>query len=100
MRTWLYGLVLVAAATWALAVHTPPGPRSLRVFDPDRLTELELDLWRAYYDKQKLRLFALLVELLREQYRYPWATAVRAGFHLARAAAVFGDARGDYERVL
>ena len=38
--------------------------------------------------------------MLHEQYRYPWAKATIAGFHLARAAATFGDARGDYERVL
>jgi hypothetical protein len=85
---------------YALAVRTPPGPRSLRVFDPDRTADLELGMWQAYYRKEKLRLFALLGTLLHEQNRYPWSKATVAGFHLARAAAVFGDARGDYERVL
>jgi hypothetical protein len=82
------------------AIHTPPGPRSLRAFDPDRLADLEVRMWRAYYGKEKARLFGLLVTMLHEQNRYPWSKAVRAGFHLARAAAVFGDARGDYDRVL
>ncbi len=97
-------LVLVAAAagagTWALAVHAPPGERSFRSFDTDRMTDLETEMWQAYYRKEKLRLFRLLVTMLHEQYHYPWAKAARAGFHLARAAARFGDAKGDYERVL
>jgi hypothetical protein len=93
-------LVSGGALFHAAAIHTPPGPRSLRVFDPDRMADLELRMWQAYYAKQKVRLFALLVTMLHEQNRYPWAKATRAGFHLARAAATFGDARGDYERVL
>ena len=32
---------------------TPPGPRSLRAFDPDRTAALELDMWQAYYAKAK-----------------------------------------------
>ena len=85
-------LAAAAAAYYGLAVRTPPGPRSLRVFDPDRTAELEVAMWQAYYRKEKVRLFSLLVTLLHEQNRYPWSKAVEAGFHLARAAAVFGDA--------
>jgi len=92
----LIGLVL----TRQIFFVTPPGPRSLRVFDPDRTAALELDMWQAYYAKAKFRLFKDLVTMLHEQNRYPWAKATIAGFHLARAAATFGDARGDYERVL
>jgi hypothetical protein len=57
-------------------------------------------MWQAYYAKQNVRLFGLLVTMLREQYRYSWATAAREGFHLARAAATFGAARSNYEVVL
>jgi hypothetical protein len=96
----LAAAVLVAFSAYVLAVQTPPGPHTLRDFEPDRLAELELDMWKAYYAKEKVRLFRLLVTLLREQYRYTWTRAVRAGFHLARAAATFGDTSGDYERVL
>ncbi len=97
---WLVAVVLLAAMYWAVAVRAPSGPRSLRVFDPDRLAELELGMWQAYYGKDKPRLFTLLVRMLREQYHYSWQTAVRAAFYWARAAATFGDATGDYERVL
>jgi hypothetical protein len=97
------GLVVVAALAavyWAVAVRAPSGTRSLHVFDPDRLAELEVGMWQAYYAKEKFRLFRLLVVMLREQYHYSWQKAVVAGYHLAKAAATFGDATGDYDRVL
>ena len=90
--------VVVFAAAFAL---TPPrGPRSMRQFDPNRLADLEVRMWQAYYSKEQVRLFALLVTMLHEQYHYSWATAAREAFHLARAAATFGDLRGNYEIVL
>jgi hypothetical protein len=92
--------VLAAGLAAGLVLHAPAGDRSGRDFDPERLAELELRMWKAYYGKEKLNLFRLLVVTRREQFRYSWATAVRESFHLARAAATFGDARSGYERVL
>jgi len=90
------------AAAFALAfVLTPPrGARSMREFNPPRLADLEVRMWQAYYAKERLRLFGLLVTMLHEQYHYSWATATLEGFHLARAAATFGDLRGGYDVVL
>jgi hypothetical protein len=101
-RRWvLVTVVLTGAAVYYVGwVARPAGPRSHRVFDPDRLAELEVDMWQAYYAKERVRLFRGLVVSLREQYRYPWAKAGRVAFHLARAAATFGDLRGNYEQVL
>src|SRR5262249_18492250 len=76
------------------------GPRSMRVFDPVRLAQLETGMWQAYYAKQNVRLFGLLVTMLHEQYRYSWARATLEGFHLARAAATFGNLKEDYDVVL
>jgi hypothetical protein len=91
----------VAAAVTAYALTAAPaGPRSIRVFDPDRTAALELEMWKAYYGKERVRLFRLLVTMLREQYHYSWTTAATEGFHLARAAATFGDATSQYETVL
>ncbi len=72
----------------------------MRVFNPERLTDLEVGMWKAYYAKQRIRLFSLLVTLLHEQRHYSWAAATREGFHLARAAATFGDLKGNYDTVL
>jgi hypothetical protein len=57
-------------------------------------------MWQAYYAKQRARLFGLLVTMLHEQYHYSWAIAGVEGFHLARAAATFGDVHDDYDVVL
>lgn len=96
----LVTLLLAAALVYAGCFSTPPGPRSIAAFDSDRTAALELEMWQAYYTKENVRLFRGLVTLLHEQNRYPWSKAARAGFHLARAAAMFGNARSDYERVL
>jgi hypothetical protein len=92
------GLAALLVAAFVL-LRAPGGPRSLRVFAPDRMAQLELQMWQAYYRKEKVRLFALLVTMLHEQNRYSWARALQAGTHLARAAATFGDARSGYEQV-
>ena len=95
-------VVAASLAAFGLAfVLTPPrGARSMREFNPPRLADLEVRMWQAYYAKERLRLFGLLVTMLHEQYHYPWATATLEGFHLARAAATFGDLRGGYDVVL
>ena len=93
-------LLAAGAAVWGLGIYAPPGPRSARAFDPDRLADLEVDMWRAYYEKEKVALFKSLLIALREQFRYPWAKSARAGYHLAKAASDFGKASGNYERVL
>jgi hypothetical protein len=72
----------------------------MRQFRPARLADLEVRMWQAYYAKERARLFTLLVTMLREQYRYSWATASIEAFHLARAAATFGDLTGNYDVVL
>lgn len=84
-------VAVVAGFVLALALTPPRGPRSMRQFDAGRLADLEIRMWQAYYHKERARLFALLVTLLHEQYRYTWAAATLEGFHLARAAATFGD---------
>ena len=101
-RGWLAtGLSAIGAAMLAFVLTAPATPsRSLREFDADRLADLELRMWQAYYAKENVTLFRLLVTTLREQYHYSWVTATVEGFHLARAAATFGDARSDYDRVL
>ena len=64
-------VAILMLATYGLFVATPPGPRTLRDFDPDRTAELEVDMWKSYYAKRNVRLFWDLVTLTHEQYRYP-----------------------------
>jgi hypothetical protein len=99
-RKTLVALAILAAFALAFVLTPPRGARSMREFNPSRLADLEVRMWQAYYTKQRARLFGLLVTTLREQYHYSWATATVEGFHLARAAATFGDLRGGYDVVL
>lgn len=99
-RTAIAALMLVAGVIGYIVTSPPAGSRTMRQFAPDRLAELELRMWQAYYAKSNVRLFGLLVTMLHEQYHYPWTTATIEGFHLARAASTFADTRSGYEVVL
>jgi hypothetical protein len=99
-RTLLPAALLVVGGLIALTFVPPPGPRSLKTFDPDRVADLEVDMWQAYYNKERVRLFRGLLILLREQNRYSWARASQQAFYFAKAASTFGSATGDYDRVL
>jgi hypothetical protein len=100
LRATLVGVLIVLAGLIAFVIVPPAGPRSMKHFDAPRMADLELRMWQAYYAKERLRLFALLVTMLHEQYHYSWALATAEGFHLARAAATFGDLKSGYEAVL
>lgn len=97
-RVVLAAIGVALAAAIYLGFATTPG--ALRTFDADRMAARETAMWKAYYDKRNAALFADLVVMLRERYGYPWATAARMAFYLARAAATFGNLRSDYEQVL
>jgi hypothetical protein len=78
--------------------HVEAASRWGRDFDPDRLAFLELRMWKAYYRRQGLRLFGLLVLANREQAGVSWPRAVLAAAYLARAAVGFSRASTNYER--
>ena len=100
VRRLLALLVIGAVVYYVGWMHTPDGPRSLRAFEPDRQADLEVEMWRAYYAKERVRLFKTLVISLREQNRYSWAKAVESAFYLARAASRFAEMKTGYEEVL
>lgn len=99
-RRLVLGLVGLVGVGAVILVVPPGGPRTMRRFDPAQTADLEVDMWKAYYAKENVRLFRDLVQLTRGQYRYSWLDAFRASFHLARAAATFGNAQSGYEQVL
>jgi hypothetical protein len=73
-------------------------PRWGEDFEPDELAALETRMWKAYYRRQPLRLFVLLVRALRAQAKVSWPRVLGASLLLTRAAAGFARASGDYER--
>src|SRR5262245_22073475 len=97
---FLVGVAMIAASgAWAAIDLWRPVSSILRQFNPDKVADLETQMWRAYYDKQRLPLFNQLAELLRHQYRLPFLRSYVVAFHGAKAAFVFkdGKSREDYE---
>ena len=94
--------LVLLLAVWVVYDLFAPRRTSLREFDADEVARLETDMWRAYYSRERLRLFRRLAELLRTQYRMPFWRSQAVAYQAARAAFVFKDGRGraDYERAL
>ena len=100
---WLIaGTLLAIVSTW-IAVDLFTQPRtSLRAFDSQEVTRLETAMWRSYYDKERVKLFGQLAELLRTQYRLPFVRSNLVAYQAAKAAFVFkqGHNRSEYEKAL
>jgi hypothetical protein len=58
-------------------------------FNPDAVAYYEKAGWEAYYDRNWLRAFALLVRLNREQFRMNWFIAILAAIDTVRASIAF-----------
>ena len=94
--------LVILLAAWVAFDLLAPRRTSLRDFDADEVARLETAMWRSYYGRERLRLFAQLGELLRTQYRLPFWRSNAVAYRAAKAAFVFKDGRGraDYERAL
>ena len=59
-------------------------------------------MWRSYYEKQRVKLFNQLSELLRTQYHMPLVRSNQVAYYAANAAFTFkkGSGRADYEKAL
>lgn len=79
-----------------------PRTTHMREFDPDEVARLETAMWRSYYDKERLKLFNQLSELLRTQYHMPLVRSKQVAYYAANAAFIFkqGKQRSDYEKAL
>jgi len=79
-----------------------PRQTKLREFDADEVARLETAMWRSYYEKQRVRLFNEMTELLRTQYHMTPVKSNVVAYYAANAAFVFkeGKQRSDYEKAL
>src|SRR5215813_3139052 len=93
------GVLLVGGVLFDLYY---PRTAKLREFDPDEVARLETAMWRSYYEKEHLKLFNQLSELLRTQYHMPPIRSNEVAYYGANAAFVFkqGQERADYEKAL
>jgi len=94
--------VLVLLICGALYDLFYPRTTHLREFDPNEVARLETAMWRSYYEKQRLRLFNQMTELLRSQYHMTPVKSNVVAYYAGHAAFVFKDGkdRADYEKAL
>lgn len=71
------------------------GDAQRAVFDPDSVAHLEAAGWRAYYDRNWLRVFGLMVQMNREQFRMSLPTAIAAAVDIVRASIAFAPVDND-----
>ncbi len=95
-------VILLVLVAWTLYDLYAPRTAHLREFNPDEVARLETAMWRSYYDKQRVKLFNELAELLRTQYNMPLIRSNQVAYYAADAAFVFkkGKQRSDYEKAL
>jgi hypothetical protein len=98
----IFGVLGLAVLAWVLYDLYAPRTAHLREFDPDEVARLETAMWRSYYEKEHLRLFRQLSELLRAQFDMPLVRSNQVAYYAANAARVFqtGKQRSDYEQAL
>lgn len=95
-------VVLAVLLGWAAYDLLAPHHTKLREFDPQAVAHIETEMWRSYYDKERLKLFTQLAGLMRSQYRMPFLRSNEAAYQAGKAAFVFkeGKQRSDYEKAL
>src|SRR4051812_39734072 len=68
-------------------------------FNPDRVAYLEATGWRAYYERQWLRLLALIVTLCQEQFHIPFPVSLLAAYYATRASVAWAPVDHDVAKV-
>jgi hypothetical protein len=88
-RTWRFVAGLVVVLGLAAAYAGFPRHPDLTQFDPVAMARLETSMWRHYYDKQYLPLFADLYYVARREYGFSPLDSLRLSLSAARAAKSF-----------
>lgn len=61
----------------------------LAQFDYQKMAQLDSDMWRAYYNHQFFKLFLLLIQLMKTQFRFNWFITLRLAYYSGVAAAYY-----------
>lgn len=68
---------------------------SLRNFDPNRVDQLDTEMWKAYYSRNYRGLLRLLFTLLKEQFHLKGFSALLAAYYSAKSALEFQKTHDD-----
>lgn len=95
-------LMFILAGAYVAFDLLAPRESKMRDFDAGEVARLETAMWRSYYDRQQVKLFNQMTELLRSQYNLPLVRSNVVAYEAVRAAFVFKDGhnRADYEKAL
>ncbi len=101
-RRWIIVSLIAVLLAYSLIDLFGPRSKNLRDFDPNEVARLETAMWRSYYNRERLRLFNQLSELMRTEYDLPFIRSNVVAYQAARAAFVFKDGhnRDEYEKAL
>jgi hypothetical protein len=101
-KRYIFLTILGLMVSWVAIDLFAPRTSHLREFNPDEVARLETAMWRSYYDKERVKLFNQMSELLRTQYNLPLVRSNAVAYQAAKAAFVFkaGRNRADYEKAL
>ena len=69
-------------------------------FNPERVAYYEANGWRAYYDRQWVRVLRLIVGLCQEQFHIPFPMSLQAAYYTTRASAAWVPVDHDARKVL
>jgi len=98
------GLLVVGVllGVWIALDLFTPHKVDIRDFDADEVARLDTAMWRSYYNRERLKLYSQLTELLEKQYKLNFWRRQLIAYRAAKATFVFKDgrSRADYERAL
>lgn len=102
MQRKIFFLVLLLLMGWLLTDLLIPRKVDLRHFDPDKVAQLDANMWQSYYERKPLKLFWQSAELVRTQVHAPFWRSFVIAYHAAKAAFIFkdGKTRPDYNQAL
>lgn len=69
-------------------------------FNPYQVAYYEKSGWQAYYDRDWLRAFRLMVALNREEFHMPFFTAIAASLDIVRATIAFAPVDNDVPKAI
>src|SRR5690242_6758812 len=68
--------------------------------NPERVASFEAGGWRAYYDRQWLKMLRLMVQLCQEQFHIPFPLSLLAAYYTTRASLAWAPVDHDESQVL
>jgi hypothetical protein len=67
--------------------------------NPERVAYAETNGWRAYYERNWLKVLQLIVSLCQEQFHIPFPMSLQAAYYTTRASAAWVPEDHDIEKV-